>query len=148
MYLFPRWFDEVAFSTRTPLGRDEREKLLGTAIHSLSATELLAYIDDNIHVDEDGEQLNNLIDRELKKWIVNLDLDYFYHSDDDGCIQILTDEYIRTLAVKLRENINQIQILTIALSPECCGGWGNAIHALDVFMECFKEQNMAFSNDY
>lgn len=148
MYLFPRWFDEVVFSTRTPLGRDEREKLLGTAIHSLSAAEILAYIDNNVHIDEDGEQLNNLIGRQTIKWIVNLDLDYFFHLDDDGCFQILTDEYIRNLAVKLRENLNQIQVLTIALSPECCGGWNNAIHVLDVFMEVLQEENVAFPNDY
>lgn len=54
-YLFPEWFQDVVFSTRTPLGRSECEKLLGTEIHSLSATELLHYIDDEMHVDEDAE---------------------------------------------------------------------------------------------
>lgn len=148
MKLFPKWFNGVVFSTRTALGRTEREKLLEADIHKISASELLSYIDNNIHRDECCEQLNSIIVNKPRKWIVNLDLDYFYYSDDNDCFQILTDEYIRTLAVKFRENMNQIQVLTIALSPECCGGWDNSIHALNVFMETFKEQNMKFPNDY
>ena len=63
MYLFPQWFLDVAYSTRTSLGRSEREKFLGAEIHGLSATELLHYIDNNIRVDEeeDAEQLNEIV---------------------------------------------------------------------------------------
>ena len=147
-FLFPIWFQDTAFATRTPLDRTEREKLLGVIIQDLSCSDLLNFIDDNIHIDEDGEQLNNFIGHESRKWIVNLDLDYFYHADANGCFQILTDDYISSLAVRLRENQNQIQVLTIALSPECCGGWNNSIHALNVFMAAFKAQNMEFPNEY
>ncbi len=88
------------YSTRTSLGRSEREKLLGATIQSVSASKLLSYIEDNLQVDEDGEQLNRTIGQESVKWIVNLDLDYFFHSSDDGCIQILSDEYISNIGSK------------------------------------------------
>lgn len=78
MYLFPQWFWNIVYSTRTSLGRSEREKLLGATIQSVSASKLLSYIEDNLQVDEDGEQLNRTIGRESVKWIVNLDLDYFF----------------------------------------------------------------------
>lgn len=78
MYLFPQWFWVVVYSTRTFLGRSEREKLLGATIQSVSASKLLSYIEDNLQVDEDGEQLNRTIGQESVKWIVNLDLDYFF----------------------------------------------------------------------
>lgn len=147
-YLFPKWFQDVVFSTRTALDRNEREKLLGIEIHSLSATELLHFIDDKMHVDEDAEQLNELVGRPSLKWIVNLDLDYFFESFDDGCFQILTDYYIIALAKRLRDVRNRIQALTIALSPECCGGWENALHALGVFMEAYEEKPCSFPDDY
>lgn len=99
-------------------------------------------------MDEDGEQLNRIIGQESVKWIVNLDLDYFFHSSDDGYIQILSDEYIRILAQKLRNCKHSINVLTIALSPECCGNWGNAIHALNVFMEAYEERPYGFPDDY
>lgn len=139
MYLFPKWFYEVVFSTRTPLDRGEREKLLGAMIHSISAAELLSYIDNYLKMDNDGQHLNRMLGIESLKWIVNLDLDYFYHSSDDGCFQILSDDYIRVLAQKLRDCKYSIKVLTIALSPECCGGWDNAIHALNTFMEVYEE---------
>lgn len=148
MYLFPQWFWDVVYSTRTSLGRSEREKLLGATIQSVSASKLLSYIEDNLQVDEDGKQLNRAIGRESVKWIVNLDLDYFFHSSDDGYIQILSDEYIRILAQKLRNCKHSINVLTIALSPECCGNWGNAIHALNVFMEAYEERPYGFPDDY
>lgn len=148
MYLFPQWFWDVVYSTRASLGRSEREKLLGATIQSVSASKLLSYIEDNLQVDEDGEQLNRTIGQESVKWIVNLDLDYFFHSSDDGYIQILSDEYIRILAQKLRNCKHSINVLTIALSPECYGNWGNAIHVLNTFMEVYVEQRMNFPMDY
>lgn len=61
------------------------------------------------------------------KWILNLDIDYFFATSDDGKYQMLTDEYI----VKLCESINvakdKIAVITICLSPECCGGWDVSI---------------------
>lgn len=148
MYLFPQWFWVVVYSTRTSLGRSEREKLLGATIQSVSASKLLSYIEDNLQVDEDGEQLNRTIGQESVKWIVNLDLDYFYESNDDGFFQLLSDEYISMLAYKLKNIRDQIQVLTIALSPECCRNWDNSLHALNIFMETFEGRFFCFPEDY
>lgn len=148
MYLFPQWFWDVVYSTRTSLGRSEREKLLGATIQSVSASKLLSYIEDNLQVDEDGEQLNRIIGKESVKWIVNLDLDYFYESNDDGFFQLLSDEYISMLAYKLKNIRDQIQVLTIALSPECCRNWDNSLHALNIFMETFEGRPFCFPEDY
>lgn len=73
--------------------------------------------------------------------------DYFYESKDDGCFQLLAD-YISMLAYKLRENRDQIQVLTIALSPECCRNWDNSLYALNIFMETFEERSFRFPDDY
>lgn len=148
LYLFPQWFQESAFSTRTFLGRSEREKFLGAEIHGLSATELLNYIDNNIYVEEDIKQLNEKLGKESTKWIINLDLDYFYESNDDGFFQLLTDDYISMLACKLRNIREQIKVLTIALSPECCRNWDNSLHALNLFMETFEGCPFRFPEDY
>ena len=148
MYLFPQWFWDVVYSTRTSLGRSEREKLLGATIQSVSASKLLSYIEDNLQVDEDGEQLNRIIGKESVKWIVNLDLDYFYESNDDGFFQLLSDEYISMLAYKLKNIRDQIQVLTIALSPECCRNWDNSLHALNIFIKTFEGRPFCFPEDY
>lgn len=148
MYLFPQWFWDVVYSTRTSLGRSEREKLLGATIQSVSASKLLSYIGNNLQVDEYGEQLNRIIGKESVKWIVNLDLDYFYESNDDGFFQLLSDEYISMLAYKLKNIRDQIQVLTIALSPECCRNWDNSLHALNIFMETFEGRSFCFPEDY
>lgn len=148
MYLFPRWFWVVVYSTRTSLGRSEREKLLGAEIHGLSATELLNYIDNNIYGEEDIKKLNEMIGKKSKKWIINLDLDYFYESNDDGFFQLLSDEYISMLAYKLKNIRDKIQVLTIALSPECCRNWDNSLHALNIFMETFEGRPFCFPEDY
>lgn len=148
MYLFPQWFWVVVYSTRTSLGRSEREKLLGAEIHGLSATELLNYIDNNIYGEEDIKKLNEMIGKKSKKWIINLDLDYFYESNDDGFFQLLSDEYISMLAYKLKNIRDKIQVLTIALSPECCRNWDNSLHALNIFMETFEGRPFCFPEDY
>lgn len=64
--------------------------------------------------------LNN---RNENKWIVNLDIDYFFTDDDDNYFQLFTDEYIIKIADELKQSIHRIEVLTIALSPEMCGGW-------------------------
>ena len=41
-----------------------------------------------------------------------------------------------------------IQVLTIALSPECCRNWDNSLHALNIFMETFEGRPFCFPEDY
>ncbi|MGZ3787955.1 MAG: peptide arginase family protein [Bacteriovorax sp.] len=60
-------------------------------------------------------------------WIVNLDLDYFF-SAAPMKLQLFSDDYIESLAISLRLGLESgmIKVLTIALSPECCGSWEKA----------------------
>lgn len=62
-----------------------------------------------------------------RKYILNLDLDYFFTKDSYGNpFQKYTDNYINLFAdwiVSERDNFEQI---IICLSPECCGGWNNS----------------------
>lgn len=62
------------------------------------------------------------------KWIVNIDLDYFFYKKGDGYEQAYTDEYITSLTSLINNAKKQgkVETLTICLSPECCGGWTNA----------------------
>jgi hypothetical protein len=56
-------------------------------------------------------------------WIVNLDLDYFF-SARPLKLPLFSDEYVESIAQSLRLGLESgmIKVLTIALSPECCGG--------------------------
>ncbi len=65
-------------------------------------------------------------------WIVNVDLDYFFH---DFCcrsgrryIRLFSYQYIERVfsSLKYHHQNGRIAVLTIALSPEFCGGWNEA----------------------
>lgn len=70
-----------------------------------------------------------------KPWIINLDLDFFW---DDNRKRIFHDQFIRDFAQRIGRAMGSIQVLTIALSPECVGGdkleqkWENAIEVLNI----------------
>lgn len=57
------------------------------------------------------------------KWIVNLDLDYFFIEREEDHFQHLTDDYIVALCENIKRSKKKIAVITIALSPEFCGGW-------------------------
>lgn len=72
-----------------------------------------------------------------EKTIVNIDLDYFFIDDPQTpgkYIKSLDDCYIENLFKTVKNGLdrNKILCLTICLSPECCGGWQEAEHALDI----------------
>ena len=78
-------------------------------------------------------------------WIVNIDIDVFYTTKH---IQLHSDEYIRLVAKLLNKKMSNIQVLTIALSPECVKGenmkekWSNSFHVLKIMakeIELLKE---------
>ncbi|MDO9183195.1 MAG: UPF0489 family protein [Bacteriovorax sp.] len=72
--------------------------------------------------------INNL------EWIVNLDLDYFFSARPQK-LELFSDEYILSLAasIKLGLKSGMIKVLTISLSPECCGSWEKSEAMLDKF---------------
>lgn len=59
-----------------------------------------------------------------KKWIVNLDLDFFWDKNEN---RIFDDQFVYDFGTTIGNAMKNIQILTIALSPKWCGGWKNAI---------------------
>jgi hypothetical protein len=61
--------------------------------------------------------------------IVNLDLDYFmWRRQRNDYYQIYSDDYLQHLGESLAvlQSSGSLKCLTIALSPECCGGWPNS----------------------
>ena len=60
------------------------------------------------------------------KWIINIDIDYFYLDKESNYFQAFTFEFIWNLFEIIRNGLENIQVVTIALSPECCGSWDNA----------------------
>ena len=60
------------------------------------------------------------------QWIVNLDLDYFFcRANGDRTIRFQSEEYVdeefQAIAASYRDKA--MAVLTVSLSPECCGGW-------------------------
>lgn len=71
-----------------------------------------------------------------KKWIVNVDIDYFFSSLPEKEVLFHSDLISKfALAIKQGLQENEIQVLTIALSPECCGGWKKAESVFEIFRE-------------
>lgn len=63
--------------------------------------------------------------------IINLDLDFFFLSYGRQTIQAFSDEFIQVMLDLIRAAVSKGAILTIALSPECCGGWEPAEQLCD-----------------
>lgn len=68
------------------------------------------------------------------EWIVNLDLDYFF-SAQPLKLELFSDEVIASLAESIHLGLESgiIKVLTISLSPECCGSWEKAEKMLAKF---------------
>lgn len=116
-HLFPNWFSKSKFacSDVTP----NPEQIEG---FTLNATKNISpfYIHDNV---------DHWIRNEETESILNLDLDYFF--DSEG-MRIFSDDYILKLATNINNAMDRIAVLTIALSPECCGGWENAVEVYNI----------------
>lgn len=62
-------------------------------------------------------------------WIVNVDLDYFFYMNyDEEYKRLHSDEYVDELFDKIAKiyQAGRIAVITLALSPETCGGWAPA----------------------
>jgi hypothetical protein len=67
-------------------------------------------------------------------WIVNLDLDYFFSAAPEK-FELFAEEFVQSLSSSIKMGLDNgmIQILTISLSPECCGSWEKAELMLSKF---------------
>ena len=54
-----------------------------------------------------------------------LDMDFFFCRKEDSLIRMFADDYIEAIfgIIHKKYQDNAIKVLTIAVSPECCGGW-------------------------
>lgn len=82
------------------------------------------------------------------KWIMNLDLDYFFSSLPEKKM-MYSLEYLEAIAMAIKNGLDNeiIQVLTIAMSPECCGGWLNAEKVLLVFSKVLKIKEDLFDEN-
>ncbi|CCE06335.1 conserved hypothetical protein [Bradyrhizobium sp. STM 3843] len=72
-------------------------------------------------------------------WMFNLDLDYFFwHGDEDEpARRMVSERYISSIAKTIGAHLagGTISVLTVALSPECCGGWEQSEQALEIALK-------------
>jgi len=72
-------------------------------------------------------------------WILNLDLDYFFSAAPDKH-EIFSDNFIESLGNSIGKGLDsgEIALLTISLSPECCGSWKKAEIMLEKFSKILR----------
>ena len=70
-------------------------------------------------------------------WVFNLDIDYFFQGRTDE-FQFLTDEYIISICEEIKQSLEQIKVITIAMSPEFCGGWKESYRITKIITNFFK----------
>lgn len=76
-----------------------------------------------------------------RQGIVNIDLDYFFISDQENeHLLAFSERYITRFFEELGRAFRdgRIGVLTLALSPETCGGWQNAEEVFWIFLRCLE----------
>lgn len=93
----------------------------------------------------DNEHRDNLIDQELRdgeSWIVDIDIDYFFDRIEEEFIDWPVERIKKTAEIlKQKQDAGIISVMTIALSPNCCGGLEASKRVLQIFCE---ELDVAF----
>lgn len=75
------------------------------------------------------QNLEYTISEEENQFIFNIDIDYFFLKYNESYFQVFSDESIEIIFDQIANSYfsDRIRVITIALSPECCGGWGNSL---------------------
>ena len=119
-HLSPSWFSECLFACPDPVQDPARSTDIPlNIIYNPGPLELY----DNVHY---------WINRHSEPFIFNLDLDYFFN---DRGMQLFSDDYIHAFASDVNMAMDRIAVMTIALSPECCGSWDNAIRVFNLIAD-------------
>lgn len=100
-----------------------------TACHGLGSK---YKFDEEIEAHQILGAIENIFDHSDLPWVVNIDCDYFFATQRKR--QLYTDEVISDVGQQIRELDSRGRLLTctIALSPECCGGWEASERACEV----------------
>lgn len=97
------------------------------------------FVDREVEFLELISEIDYWIERDNKNgWIVNLDIDYFFHYVNGNLIQLFSDDVIKSLARNIAKVLKRIDVLTIALSPECCGGWDESFRVMKMICEILE----------
>lgn len=136
-YMFPNWFNTNFFFTQDDNDCDTNDWGYDK-IYTRTECPLYVRTIFSQYIHEPSQYLEGFREQEMwnKKWIVNIDLDFFW---DENKVLIFSEEFIGDFAKRLNEALNNIQVVTIALSPDCIGGecwdkkWDNVLHVMDLF---------------
>lgn len=62
-------------------------------------------------------------------WIFNIDIDYFIVNGDYS-FKLFSDDFLKNMFMPIVNKYNEgkIAVITMSLSPECSGGWGNSLN--------------------
>ena len=66
---------------------------------------------------------------------------FFYHDGGDVRVQLFSDDYICEVGKLLQNAMDNIKVLTIAISPDCLAGknmkekWDNGFRVLELLSE-------------
>ena len=139
--LRPEWFKTNLFVTQKEGDICDGRKRKKMTLSEKEEMYLLDWL--NQYLIEDPKYLYDIVEGSEKlKWIVNLDLDFFfYHFGDNIHVQLFSDDYIREVAKMLQKGMDRIQTLTIAISPDCLVGegmkrkWENGFRVLEILAE-------------
>ena len=74
---------------------------------------------------------------------MNIDLDFFWDANKK---RVYDDQFVNDLGITIGNAMNNIQVLTIALSPLWCSGWENALEVLKVFLSSYMLRK--FCNEF
>lgn len=69
---------------------------------------------------------------DIDSWIVNIDIDYFFQEFQEENHLFLTKKYIKSVCREIKRSLSKIDVVTIALSPDFCNGWGNSFQILRI----------------
>jgi hypothetical protein len=116
-----------------------------SATHHLGSDKILA---EDVRPYDLAKRMNEIFSGEKfvneLPWIVNLDLDYFFSAAPEK-LELFSEEYLHSLAdsIKLGLSSQMIEVLSISLSPECCGSWKKAERMLENFANFFSVPSLS-----
>ncbi|NEU08622.1 hypothetical protein GZH53_09895 [Flavihumibacter sp. R14] len=102
-------------------------------------TRLKAWIRKELTLNERCELENS----ETLSTVIDIDIDVFFAENGSGHREILTKKEFQAFVQKIKPFIKKAKLVTIALSPECCGGWENSIN---MFSHLNQELGLGFDN--
>ena len=145
-FLFPQWFNTNLFyyaqsSSVCSLKEWGYSDFIKQRMEvGFVGHDITQFIKDNIFPQNEIVIENNM---RTKKWIVNIDLDFFWDANKK---RVYDDQFVSDLGITIGNAMNNIQVLTIALSPKWCGGWKNALEVSKVFLSCHMLRELC--NEY